>query len=88
MAYYFYIGALATLVASYLARARGSNEPELSNTRVKNLEQFIRECKAFLLDYGHTYEHDKEVVDLRRRLEEVLGNSNRWSFFFFGYASL
>jgi len=41
------LGALATLVAAYLARARGSNEPELSTTRTKDLEQFIRECRAF-----------------------------------------
>ncbi|CAA7269490.1 unnamed protein product [Cyclocybe aegerita] len=47
------LGALSTIVASYLARARGSNEPELSITRTKDLEQFIRECRAFQLDNGH-----------------------------------
>ena len=36
----FRLGGLATLVASYMARARGSGEPELSITRVKDLEQF------------------------------------------------
>ena len=74
----FIIGALATLVASYLARARGSNEPELSITRTKDLEQFIRECRSFQLDYGHLsgHEHDPEVFRLRRRFEELLGNAN------------
>ena len=74
----FYIGALATLVASYLARARGSNEPELSITRTKDLEQFIRECQSFQLDYGHFsgQEFDPELIRLRRRFEELLGNAN------------
>ena len=78
MAYYFYIGAIATLVASYLARARGSNEPELSITRTKDLEQFIRECRSFQLDYGHFsgQEFDPELIRLRRRFEELLGNAN------------
>lgn len=72
------LGALATLVASYLARARGSNEPELSITRVKDLEQFIRECEAFKMDHGHMLGNklDGELENLRRRFEELLGNAN------------
>jgi hypothetical protein len=49
------LGGLSTIAASYLARARGSNEPELSISRTKDLEQFIRECQAFQLDYGHLF---------------------------------
>jgi len=65
-------------VASYLARARGSNEPELSITRVKDLEQFIRECKAFQMDVGHLTgsDHDAKLHSLRDRFEELLGNAN------------
>jgi hypothetical protein len=72
------IGALATLVASYLARARGSNEPELSITRIKDLEQFIRDCRSFQLDHGHSSGHelDPELIRFRRRFEELLGNAN------------
>jgi len=72
------LGAIATLVASYLARARGSNEPELSITRTKDLEQFIRECQAFLLDHGHLHgmECDADIARFRRRFEELLGNAN------------
>ncbi|KAH9481102.1 hypothetical protein JR316_0005622 [Psilocybe cubensis] len=72
------LGALATMVASYLARARGSNEPELSITRVKDLEQFIRECESFKMDHGDTtgHEHDQELEEKRRRFEELLGNAN------------
>ncbi|KAF9534017.1 hypothetical protein CPB83DRAFT_756837 [Crepidotus variabilis] len=72
------LGALATVTASYLARARGSNEPELSITRTKDLEQFIRECRAFDMDYGHFTgtEHDDKLLGFRRRFEELLGNAN------------
>ncbi|KAF8910300.1 hypothetical protein CPB85DRAFT_1435391 [Mucidula mucida] len=71
-------GGISTMVASYLARARGSNEPELSITRVKDLEQFIRECKAFQMDHGHCAgnEFDSNLDSLRRRFEELLGNAN------------
>ena len=73
---YIYIGALATLVASYLARERGSNEPEQSIARVNALEEFIRECKAFTTDYGDSSgkEFDARINRLRRRFEEILGN--------------
>jgi hypothetical protein len=76
----FYIGALATLVASYLARARGSNEPEVSVTRAKNLDQFIRECRAFQMDHGHVTgnEFDDDLIGFRHKFEELLGNPNGW----------
>ncbi|KDR68526.1 hypothetical protein GALMADRAFT_256762 [Galerina marginata CBS 339.88] len=72
------LGGLSTIVASYLARARGSNEPELSITRVKDLEQFIRECESLKLDHGHviTNEFDPDLEAKRRRFEELLGNAN------------
>lgn len=74
-------GGLSTIVASYLARARGSNEPELSIARCKDLEQFIRECLAFQMDSGHMVasahpECDERLEDFRRRFEELLGNAN------------
>ncbi|KAJ7262742.1 hypothetical protein B0H12DRAFT_1231166 [Mycena haematopus] len=72
------LGGLSTIVASYLARARGSNEPELSITRVKDLDQYIRECEIFILDYGHMTgdQHDPDLTKLRERYEELLGNAN------------
>jgi SMODS and SLOG-associating 2TM effector domain len=71
-------GGMNTLVAAYLARARGSNEPELSITRVKDLEQFIRECQAFQMDYGHavTGEFDQQLIRFRHHFEELLGNAS------------
>ncbi|KAF9492379.1 hypothetical protein BDN71DRAFT_1451572 [Pleurotus eryngii] len=74
------LGGLATLVASYLARARGSNEPELSITRVKDLEHFKRECEAFIMDHGHKIEETGPLVDkmnnLRYKFEDLLGNAS------------
>lgn len=56
------LGGLSTMAASYLARTRGSNEPELSISRTKDLEQFIRECEAFQLDFGHLYGVDHRMT--------------------------
>jgi len=55
---------------------RGTNEPELSNTRVKDLDQFVRECEAFKMDHGHMLgkHHDRELENFRLRFEELLGN--------------
>jgi hypothetical protein len=71
-------GGFNTLIAAYLARARGSNEPELSITRVKDLEQFIRECNAFQMDHGHviTGEFDQRLWSFRSHFEELLGNAD------------
>ncbi|SJL06590.1 uncharacterized protein ARMOST_09932 [Armillaria ostoyae] len=46
------LGAISTLTAAFLTRARGSNGPEQSLMVARDLEQFIRECKAFLVDFG------------------------------------
>ena len=64
------------MVASYLARARGSGEPEQSNIKVRDLDQFVRECKAFMLDYGNSdgHEHDEKINTFRQRFEHLLGN--------------
>ena len=72
------IGGLSTIVASYLARARGSNEPELSNLRVKDLDQFIRDCQALSMDHGYdtTGRFDNELKVKRERFEELLGNAS------------
>ncbi|KAG2059760.1 hypothetical protein BDR06DRAFT_1017686 [Suillus hirtellus] len=75
------LGGMSTLVASYLARARGSNEPELSIARVKDLDQFLRDCLAFEMDHGHEYGTPENGLNdrleyLRKRFEELLGNAD------------
>ena len=56
--------------ASYLACRRGSNKPELSITRTKDLVQFMRECDAFQLDRGHVTGNE-EGHQARGAAEEV-----------------
>lgn len=71
------VGGLATLVASYSARVRGTDEPEASLRRVKDMELFIRECEAFQTDHFHVVDdpHLEAVVrGMRRRFEEFMGN--------------
>ncbi|KAG2041151.1 hypothetical protein BDR03DRAFT_1089440 [Suillus americanus] len=75
------LGGMSTLVASYLARTRGSNEPELSITRVKDLDQFLRDCRSFKMDHGHEYGTTENGLNdhlehLRKRFEELLGNGD------------
>ena len=72
------LGGFSTVAASFLARARGTHEPELSITRVKDLEQFIRECQAFKMDHGHVLgdKYDDELFRFRNRFEELLGNGD------------
>jgi len=72
------LGGLGTVVASYLARARGSGEPELSTARAKDLEKFIRECEAFIEDHGyeHGHTHDQRIEQLRNQFEQLLGNGD------------
>ena len=70
------LGGLSTLAASYLAKARGSNEPEESIRRSQDLNSFIRDCEAFKLDHGHKIgpDHDDMINRYRRRFEEIMGN--------------
>ncbi|KIM87744.1 hypothetical protein PILCRDRAFT_814458 [Piloderma croceum F 1598] len=73
------LGGLSTIVASFLARMRGSGEPELSLRRTKDLDQFIRECEAFQLDRGYVTgpSEDQTLDDFRKRFEDLLGNLNK-----------
>lgn len=68
------LGALTTMIASYLAKVRGSNEPEFSRSRVKDLDRFIRESESLLLDHGHvdTNEFDAEIDRLRQEFESLI----------------
>lgn len=73
------LGGMSTLVASYLARTRGTGEPELSIKRASDLDQFLRECSAFDMDRGHEYntkDLDQQIDGFRRRFEELIGNTN------------
>ncbi|KAI0300701.1 hypothetical protein B0F90DRAFT_399958 [Multifurca ochricompacta] len=73
------LGSLSTLVASYLARTRGSSEPESSLLREQALSNYIRQLNAYILDHGSEIgnEHDhKKVEQFRKGLEQLLSASN------------
>ena len=73
---------MSTAVAAYVAQARGSGEPDVSKVHVKKINQFLRECRAFIDDHGDdssTAADDpmnKRLEELRKRFEELLGNTD------------
>ncbi|TDL20031.1 hypothetical protein BD410DRAFT_791409 [Rickenella mellea] len=68
------LGGIGTVVSSYLAKARGSDELEVSLSRADNLETFARQCEAFVLDHGYEmHGHDEKVKYFRKYFEELLG---------------
>ena len=72
------LGGLSTLAASYLAKSRGSGEPETSITKCNALEQFVRDCEGFLLDHGREqgWRMELHIARYRRRFEEIQGNDS------------
>ncbi|KAH9056325.1 hypothetical protein EDB87DRAFT_1687659 [Lactarius vividus] len=70
------LGGAATLIASYLARMRSSNEPESSRNRADALNHFLREIKGFQMDHGHELGHewDEKINGFRLGLEKTLGS--------------
>ncbi|KAH9029784.1 hypothetical protein EDB83DRAFT_2229783 [Lactarius deliciosus] len=70
------LGSLSTLVASYLARTRGSSEPESSLLREQALSHFIRNLRAFILDKGTQEGHDWAVEKFRKEFERMLNASD------------
>ena len=72
------LGGAATLVASFLARTKSSNEPQTSQFRAQALDHFRREMEAFTLDHGHETNDkwDDRIHSFRLGLEKILGNHN------------
>ncbi|KEP54698.1 putative DNA damage repair protein DRT111 [Rhizoctonia solani 123E] len=57
------LGAVGTLTASVLARAKGTNQPELAESHARELERFVGECQLFAADAGDTLGPE---IDTRR----------------------
>lgn len=69
------MGGASTVLSTYMAKARGSGEPDISRALVTNLEQFIRECEAFSSDHGTQVSGDhltEKIGWFRERLESLL----------------
>jgi SMODS and SLOG-associating 2TM effector domain len=69
---------LTTLVASYLARMRGSSEPDQSIKRTDRLDHLIRAIYAFKLDYSRksATEQETKLEEFRYRFEDIMRNPN------------
>ena len=46
------LGAISTILASYLAKVRGSGEPEFSTIHARELNTFLRDIEGFIMDHG------------------------------------
>ncbi|KAF8591106.1 hypothetical protein K439DRAFT_1381064 [Ramaria rubella] len=67
------LGAIGTIISSFLVRARGTREPERSVSHSQQLEKFIRELQAFIEDEGHSRDRkwDREIKRFRTKFDEL-----------------
>ncbi|KAH7340531.1 hypothetical protein B0J17DRAFT_651710 [Rhizoctonia solani] len=67
------LGALGTLTASILARAKGTNQPELAETHARELEKFIGQCQLFVGDVGSAVgpEIDTQVMEFVHQFDAI-----------------
>ncbi|KZS86756.1 hypothetical protein SISNIDRAFT_393735, partial [Sistotremastrum niveocremeum HHB9708] len=47
------LGGCSTIIASFLAKAKGSGEPEISRDKSHELAKLVREMEVFILDHGN-----------------------------------
>lgn len=68
------LGGFSTIAASYLAKARHSNEPVRSASFAEDLTNFKRKLDAFITDHGNDLatEMQDKVDTLRGELEDVM----------------
>lgn len=68
------LGGLSTILASYLAKVRGSGEPELSTVRTRELNSYLREVETFIMDHGDETgtDYDEQVSSFRERFEMII----------------
>lgn len=54
-------------MSAFLARVRGTREPERSKSHSENLEKYIRDLKAFVEDHGMStgQEHNERIDRFR-----------------------
>jgi len=53
-----FAGAFSTIIGSFLARMRGSAEPDLSKSRAKGFDKFVRTLEAYIVDFGDGAPYD------------------------------
>ncbi|QRW00545.1 permease C29B12,14c [Ceratobasidium sp. AG-Ba] len=67
------LGALGTITAAILARAKGTNQPELAETHSRDLERFIGQCELFIGDAGSATgsDIDAQVMEFARQFDAI-----------------
>jgi len=74
------LGAFTTILSAFLARMRGTGEPERSKSSAKGFERFIRTCEAYILDFGEESgrepQHFQKVNEFRQEFEDLEGSMN------------
>jgi hypothetical protein len=72
-------GAISTVIASFLAKARGGNEPQQSQSHAKALELFLRDVRMFDLDHGddRTHDYDDKIDEFRKQLDDLQSGASR-----------
>jgi len=72
------LGGISTVVSSYLARMRGTNEPQSSIDRVQELGEFIRKCEACIDDrLSKDDSLDPKIGEYRDEFEDILKGKTR-----------
>ncbi|KAG9101431.1 hypothetical protein FS749_006934 [Ceratobasidium sp. UAMH 11750] len=69
------LGTLGTVVGSLIARAKGTNQPELAESHAWELDNFVRACHQFIDNSGGEVGDDvdrkvTELVDLYEAIED------------------
>ncbi|KAG8745949.1 hypothetical protein FRC12_014409 [Ceratobasidium sp. 428] len=67
------LGSLGTITAAILARAKGTNQPELAETHSRDLERFIGQCELFVDDVGSATgpDIDSQVMEFVRQFDAI-----------------
>lgn len=76
-------GGMSIIVASIIARIRGTGQPELSIKCAVDLDRFLRECNAYVIEHGAEYstpQNDRRIGELRQKFEEILESINGYMF--------
>ncbi|QRV86499.1 permease C29B12,14c [Ceratobasidium sp. AG-Ba] len=76
------LGALSTVTAALVARAKGTNQPELAENYSKDLQKFIGRCQLFIRRSGSDVSEDVQqgimrLVEQFEAIEDKAVQANR-----------
>lgn len=68
------LGAVSTFTASVLARAKGTNQPQIAESHARELDKFIGDCQRYIDDMGDDSfgpDVDEKVEEFAQRFEDI-----------------